>query len=103
MKTHKTWLARLAALALIAPAAVAAGCGDDTSTGSQSSAMGNETDVAFINDMTAHHQGAIDMAKVALEHGDDPEIRALAEEVIAAQEAEIKMMQEWLKKNGHSQ
>ena len=56
-------------------------------------------DVDFVRGMIGHHQGAIDMAKIELEHGKDPEIRKLAEEVIAAQEGEIKMMEAWLAKN----
>ncbi len=57
-------------------------------------------DVDFIKGMIPHHQGAVDMARIVLEHGSDPEVRDLAEAVIAAQEAEIKWMQDWLATNG---
>ncbi len=56
-------------------------------------------DVDFVRGMIAHHQGAIDMAKVELEHGKDADIRKLAQDVITAQEGEIAMMKEWLAKN----
>ena len=77
MKT-KSWLALLAALALIALVAVAVGCGGDNNSGTKSSSSGNVIDEAFITDMTAHHQGAIEMAEVAQEQADHAEIRTLA-------------------------
>lgn len=59
-----------------------------------------DSDVDFVKGMIAHHQGAIDMAEVVLQHGKDPQIRKLAEEIIEAQRGEIAMMQQWLVDKG---
>ena len=59
---------------------------------------GNQ-DVDFARMMIPHHQGAIDMAKAEFADGKDPQLRQMAEEVIAAQEREIAILQAWLKQH----
>lgn len=52
-----------------------------------------DPDVDFLVMMVPHHQGAIDMARLVLQHGRDPVTRQLAEEIIAGQTVEIESMQ----------
>ncbi len=53
-------------------------------------------DLDFARGMIPHHQGAIDMAKVELEFGKDPDIRKMAEAVVSAQTSEINLMSNWI-------
>lgn len=58
---------------------------------------GNEFDQAFIEQMIQHHQGAIDMANLALKNGSHPEIKQMAQNIISAQTTEITQMKQWQK------
>lgn len=64
--------------------------------GMEQSIHETDADKAFALGMIAHHLGAIDMAKIELKYGTDPEMRHLAEQIIKAQDPEIKQMKQWL-------
>lgn len=59
-----------------------------------------DPDVAFMQGMLAHHRGAVEMSEVALAHAKDPQVRDLAQRVIAAQTSEIDEMTRWLNSRG---
>lgn len=52
-----------------------------------------DADIDFLAMMIPHHEGAVDMARLVLQHGNDPVTRKLAEEIIASQRVEIEGMQ----------
>ena len=56
-----------------------------------------EFDLRFIDAMTPHHQGAVEMAKAAQQQSKRPEIKKLAADIIQAQNIEINQMQQWRK------
>jgi len=58
-------------------------------------ATGNAFDLMFIDMMTAHHQGAVTMAREALTRAEHPEIKRLAQQIIDAQAKEIAQMSKW--------
>jgi hypothetical protein len=62
--------------------------------------MVEDIDVAFVCGMIPHHQGAINMAKAELEHGDNQWAKDMAQKVIDAQEQEIADMVAWLEAEG---
>ena len=57
-----------------------------------------DVDKDFAMMMKMHHQQALDMAKVEVDHGKSPEMKAMARKIIAAQKKEIAEFDKWLQK-----
>ena len=68
--------------------------GMDHGSGGMASGMlmknGKYSDERFIDAMVPHHEGAVEMARVALKNAEHPEIKQLAENIISTQKAEIE-------------
>lgn len=56
---------------------------------------GDEYDKAFITAMIAHHEGALEMAKLSASSAKHTEVKTLSAAIIAAQEKEISQMKQW--------
>lgn len=93
---------RLVAAVVALLVLTACGSGDDptvTADASQSAAVGatvdavhNDADIAFVNGMTPHHEGAVEMSALAATRAASEEVKALAERIAGAQQPEIDLM-----------
>ncbi len=83
------------------PAVIAYQAANDRMHEDMNMAFTGQPDVDFAQGMIPHHEGAIAMAEIVLEHGEDDEIRQLTEDIIAAQESEIAFLKAWLVRQGY--
>lgn len=74
----------------------------DDMTATLKNKTGDEYDRAFISSMIAHHEGAVEMAKLSAANAKHDEIKKLSEAIVTAQEKEITEMEQWQKDWGYS-
>lgn len=76
--------------------------GMDMSVKIPKGAIFTAADVEFMQGMIAHHAQAIYMSRMAAAHGANPRVLKLATKIDQSQIAEIKLMQDWLRRNGQT-
>lgn len=67
----------------------------DDMTAELKNKTGDDFDKTFITSMIAHHQGAVEMAKLSAKNAKHEEIKTLSTDIIAAQQKEISNMKQW--------
>lgn len=83
------------------PTSMMSGMSMDDMTADLKAKTGDNFDRAFIESMIAHHQGAVDMAKLSEGSAKHDEIKQLSRDIIAAQEKEITAMKQWYESWGY--
>jgi uncharacterized protein (DUF305 family) len=68
---------------------------DQSETDELMGLKGARFDLAFVEMMRRHHQGAIEMANTELKDGSLPEVKQLAQQVISAQQQEVRQLTAW--------
>jgi uncharacterized protein (DUF305 family) len=63
-------------------------------------ANGKAAEVLYLQLMTAHHMGGVEMAQGAVDLAKDEHVKRLAQGMVDAQESEIKLMRDMLKERG---
>jgi uncharacterized protein (DUF305 family) len=92
MKKKLSWMVLVL---LFAHVLGACGTGGAVSPQTGSTDHNGEIDELFINMMVPHHEGAVEMALIAQQRSQRPEIKEMADAIITAQVAEISQMREW--------
>lgn len=81
---------------VVAPAVSSQSVQSDSETSSMYANMkGDEFDKAYLTDMIAHHQGALNMASQARELATKQEIRTLSDAILSSQSSEVQQMMDW--------
>ncbi|SCF08740.1 Uncharacterized conserved protein, DUF305 family [Micromonospora viridifaciens] len=60
----------------------------------------NNADIRFVTMMIPHHEQALVMARLVADRGQNPQLKIIADRILAAQEPEIKMLETWLTDRG---
>ena len=81
------------------PSSAAFKAADETMMRDMNRPMTGNADQDFVAGMLPHHQGAVGLAKIELQYGKSPEMRRLAQGIVAAQEKEIAQMRAWQKRH----
>jgi uncharacterized protein (DUF305 family) len=75
----------------------ASGCGMSAMSSTAASTKTAPFDQQFIDMMVPHHEGAIEMARIAEQRSQRPEIRQMASDILRTQASEIEQMKAWRK------
>ena len=86
----------------VTPSTKAFTAADDKMMMDMNRPMTGNADQDFVAGMLPHHGGAVEMARVEIQYGKDPEMLRLAHGIVAAQEKEIAQMKAWQKKHPKS-
>lgn len=68
---------------------------DNQTSSMYANMTGDQFDKAYLTDMIAHHQGALNMASQARELATKAEIRTLADAILSSQASEVRQMMDW--------
>jgi len=68
---------------------------DQMMTAMHGVALTGDADKDFVNMMIPHHEGAVDMAKIELQYGKDPQLKQMAQSIVDGQSQQVQMLKTW--------